>query len=52
MTRRNGKYGSYWAASFDVVITLGAVEMKCWIEWEEDGIQKRLPATDIWEDYF
>ncbi|KAG8937827.1 hypothetical protein FRC00_000351 [Tulasnella sp. 408] len=41
LTKRTGKYGTYWAVNYEVVITLGTVEIKCHIEWEENGEKKR-----------
>lgn len=36
MTRRTGQYGTYYAADYEIVITLGTVEIKAHIEWEEN----------------
>lgn len=36
MTRSTGKHGTHWKAGWEVVITLGSVEIKCHVEWEED----------------
>lgn len=35
MTKRMGSDGLFWAVDFDIVITLGTVEIKAFIEWEE-----------------
>lgn len=35
MTRRTGKSGPYWAVDYDVVMYLGTVEIKAYVEWEE-----------------
>ncbi|KAG9044028.1 hypothetical protein FS837_008864 [Tulasnella sp. UAMH 9824] len=42
----------YWAVDFDIVITLGTVEIKAFIEWEEEGVRKKTQAKGIWEDYY
>ncbi|KAG8977961.1 hypothetical protein FRC05_000489, partial [Tulasnella sp. 425] len=52
MTRRKGKHGRYWSAGWEVVITLGTVEIKCQVKWDEKGVQKKTPAHSIWEDYY
>ncbi|KAG8909730.1 hypothetical protein FRC01_006753 [Tulasnella sp. 417] len=52
MTRRRGKNGTYWRPEWTVVITLGTVEIKCHIEWVENGVTKRNPVHRIWEDYY
>ncbi|KIO27478.1 hypothetical protein M407DRAFT_23293 [Tulasnella calospora MUT 4182] len=41
MTRRRGKHGTYWQPQWEVVITLGTVEIKCHVEWNENGARKR-----------
>lgn len=45
MTRRMGQDGAYYAASFDIVITLGTVEIKAHAEWEEDV--SRMPTRKV-----
>ncbi|KAG8954067.1 hypothetical protein FRC04_001051 [Tulasnella sp. 424] len=52
MTRRTGAHGAYWAVEYDIVITLGTVEIKAHVEWEENGIKKKTPANSMWEDYY
>ncbi|KAG9009250.1 hypothetical protein FRB90_008494 [Tulasnella sp. 427] len=52
MTKRTGKNGAYYAVSFEIVITLGTVEIKAHVEWEENGVKKRTPANSMWEDYY
>ncbi|KAG9009248.1 hypothetical protein FRB90_008492 [Tulasnella sp. 427] len=52
MTRRVGKHGAYYAVDYDVVITLGTVEIKAHVEWEENGVKKKTPANSMWEDYY
>ncbi|KAG8929074.1 hypothetical protein FRC01_004906 [Tulasnella sp. 417] len=52
MTKRPGRQGSYHAVNFEIVITLGTVEIKAHVEWEENGVKKRTPASSFWEDYY
>ncbi|KAG9043148.1 hypothetical protein FS837_009947 [Tulasnella sp. UAMH 9824] len=52
MTRRTGKHGAYYAVDFDIVITLGTVEIKAHVEWEDNGKKMKTPANSMWEDYY
>ncbi|KAG8945114.1 hypothetical protein FRC04_001180 [Tulasnella sp. 424] len=54
MTERTGpgKQGVFWAADLDIVITLGTVEIKAYVEWTEKGVKKKTQAKSIWEDYY
>lgn len=36
MTKRTGKDGAFWAVDLNIVITLGTVEIKAYVEWEEN----------------
>ncbi|KAG8929277.1 hypothetical protein FRC00_001494 [Tulasnella sp. 408] len=40
-TKRTGQHGTYYAADYEVVVTLGTVEIKAHIEWEENGEKKK-----------
>lgn len=46
MSRRRGKHGTYWQPEWEVVITLGTVEIKCHIEWEEN-VSTFLPSKNL-----
>ncbi|KAG8937829.1 hypothetical protein FRC00_000353 [Tulasnella sp. 408] len=41
LSRWAGLQESYYAVEFDIVITLGTVEIKAHVEWEENGEKKR-----------
>jgi len=44
---QNGVDRVYFATKFDVGITFGATELKAFIQWDENGVKKRGPATVI-----
>ncbi|KAG8922380.1 hypothetical protein FRC00_007507 [Tulasnella sp. 408] len=52
MTRRTGQHGTYYDVEFDIVITLGTVEIKAHVEWEQNGEKQRTSANSMWEDYY
>ncbi|KIO27477.1 glycoside hydrolase family 11 protein [Tulasnella calospora MUT 4182] len=52
MTQQTGPRGAFYEVEYDVVITLGTVEIKAHVEWEEGGVKKKTPANSIWEDYY
>ncbi|KIO22616.1 hypothetical protein M407DRAFT_27874 [Tulasnella calospora MUT 4182] len=52
MKRQTGQSGTYYTADFEIVITLGTVEIKAHVEWEENGEKKKTPANSMWEDYY
>lgn len=35
MTKRTGPDGEFWAVDLNIVITVGTVEVKAYVEWEE-----------------
>ncbi|KAG8937832.1 hypothetical protein FRC00_000356 [Tulasnella sp. 408] len=41
MKRRTGPRGAFYEVDYDVVITLGTVEIKAHVEWEEAGVKKK-----------
>ncbi|KAH6910165.1 hypothetical protein BKA70DRAFT_1560797 [Coprinopsis sp. MPI-PUGE-AT-0042] len=41
--------GSYYVANFAIVLLFGLTEMKAQIKWIENGVEKRGPATAIYE---
>ncbi|KAG8902814.1 hypothetical protein FRB99_004081 [Tulasnella sp. 403] len=45
-----GSNGKYWDAEFEVVLELGATELKCYTEWDEKGTTKKGPAVMVWVD--
>ncbi|KAF8815528.1 hypothetical protein BYT27DRAFT_7249056 [Phlegmacium glaucopus] len=40
---------TYYEMSFDVVLSLGLTELKAYVCWMEDGVQKRSPAQVIYD---
>ncbi|KAF8802605.1 hypothetical protein BYT27DRAFT_7260908 [Phlegmacium glaucopus] len=40
---------TYYQMSFDVVLSLGLTELKAYVCWMEDGVQKRTPAQVIYD---
>ncbi|KAG8903490.1 hypothetical protein FRC01_009181, partial [Tulasnella sp. 417] len=52
MTMHMEGFRSFWAVDLDLVITLGTVEVKAYVEWEEQGVKKRTRAMRTREDYF
>ncbi|KAG8921552.1 hypothetical protein FRC02_000175, partial [Tulasnella sp. 418] len=41
----------YYVSNFHIVLSLGATEFKCHIEWkDESGAIQRGPVTPIWHD--
>ncbi|KAG8929076.1 hypothetical protein FRC01_004908 [Tulasnella sp. 417] len=52
MTKKTGPHGAFYETEYDVVITLGTVEIKAHVEWKEGGVKKTTPASSIWEDYY
>ncbi|KAG8958550.1 hypothetical protein FRC03_009023, partial [Tulasnella sp. 419] len=50
-SRVEGKAGKYYVSNFEVVVSFGATEHKCYIEWkDEKGNIQRGPVTPIWND--
>ncbi|KAJ3549688.1 hypothetical protein NMY22_g781 [Coprinellus aureogranulatus] len=45
----NGFTGEYWAVNFTVVLCFSAVELRAHLTWMEEGVEKRGPATIIYE---
>ncbi|KAG8903283.1 hypothetical protein FRB99_003524 [Tulasnella sp. 403] len=45
-----GPRGLFWIASVEAVLILGKAEMKWYVEWEEEGVKNRSPASTIWAE--
>ncbi|GJE83953.1 hypothetical protein PsYK624_000260 [Phanerochaete sordida] len=49
--RREGPKGSYYVREYKIIIAAGGTELKAQISWEENGIEKRGPATIVWAEF-
>ncbi|KAI0725427.1 hypothetical protein C8Q72DRAFT_852742 [Fomitopsis betulina] len=45
-----GPKGIYRQQNFQVILQLGLTEMKAQVGWEENGVQRRSPATLVYDD--
>ncbi|PCH36679.1 hypothetical protein WOLCODRAFT_157378 [Wolfiporia cocos MD-104 SS10] len=42
--------GPYYEQEYKVVLICGLTELKAQIIWEENGVEKRGPATIVYDD--
>jgi len=49
-TRMFGPGGSYYSLAFDVIISFGGTEFSAQVAWKENGVEKRSPATIIYDE--
>ncbi|KIO27484.1 hypothetical protein M407DRAFT_23298 [Tulasnella calospora MUT 4182] len=52
MTKHTKGSRTFWAVDFNLVITLGTVEMKAYVEWEDQGVKKRTRAMSTEQEYY
>ncbi|KAH9850843.1 hypothetical protein C2E23DRAFT_869587 [Lenzites betulinus] len=48
--QRRGSKGTYYVQEYDVIIICGLTELQAQISWIEDGVEKRGPASIVYED--
>ncbi|KAI0804773.1 hypothetical protein BC629DRAFT_1207875 [Irpex lacteus] len=49
-TKKLGTEGYFYEQDFKVVILCGSTEMKAQVSWEENGVEKRSPASIVYDD--
>ncbi|EMD33097.1 hypothetical protein CERSUDRAFT_98705 [Gelatoporia subvermispora B] len=50
MVPKKGPLGAYYSQSFDVVLSFGLTELKAQLRWFDNGIEKRCPASTVFDD--
>ncbi|EIW80674.1 hypothetical protein CONPUDRAFT_125506 [Coniophora puteana RWD-64-598 SS2] len=48
--RKDQQPGMYWSIDYDVVLLFGLTELQAQISWIEEGVEKRSPATVVYDD--
>jgi len=50
LPRKDQEPRMYWAIDYNVVLLFGLTELQAQISWIEEGVEKRSPATVVYDD--